>query len=104
MRGVFDDREIQQAETGHETELTLGSANLLLIVFGLILLCGLCFGLGYSTGHRGTQETAAAFPSAISAPATMQGDSGLPKPSAVPQTSGTQPGTGADQQEPRCTR
>ena len=62
MRGVFDDREIERAETGREREVTLGSATLLLIFFGLVLLCGLCFGLGYTAGHRGTQDVVAALP------------------------------------------
>lgn len=53
MAGVFDEREAEQAEQRHETELTLGSGTLLLIFFGLVLLCGLCFGFGYSMGHRG---------------------------------------------------
>jgi cell division septation protein DedD len=82
MRGVFDDREVQQAEPRHDTELTLGSTTLLLIFFGLVLLCGLCFGLGYATGHRGTQETAAALPSAASTQTEAPIESGTPKPSA----------------------
>jgi DedD protein len=102
MRGVFDDRELQQAETGHEREVTLGSVTLLLIFFGLVLLCGLCFGLGYATGHRGTQEAVAAQATA-NQPASQpsnQGqpsapaDDGQPKPSADSQVSGaaSQPG------------
>jgi cell division septation protein DedD len=102
MRGVFDDREVQQAETRPDTELTLGSTTLLLIFFGLVLLCGLCFGLGYATGHRGTQETLTALPPGNSGRATSPADSGLPKPSADAQPGGAapQPGAVADQQEP----
>ncbi len=86
MRGVFDDRELQQAETRHDTELTLGSTTLLLLFFGLVLLCGLCFGLGYATGHRGTPETtAAALQSAAAVPAAAPTDNGIPKPSADAQ-------------------
>jgi cell division septation protein DedD len=101
MRGVFDDREVQQAETRPETELTLGSTTLLLIFFGLVLLCGLCFGLGYATGHRGTQETLGALPPANAGHATAGADSGQPKPSADAQTSATtQPDGSTDHQEP----
>jgi DedD protein len=102
MRGVFDDREVQQAETRHDTELVLGSTTLLLIFFGLVLLCGLCFGLGYVTGHQGTQETALALQSAGSAPTATQGGGGLAKPSADAQAGGAvaQPSVAADQQEP----
>ena len=98
MRGVFDDREIQQVEPRHDTELTLSSTTLLLIFFGLVLLCGLCFGLGYAKGRRGTQETAAALPGAGAAMAASQGESSRPKPSANAVTA--QPSTAAGPQEP----
>jgi len=84
MRGVFDDREVQQAEARQETELTLGSAALLLIVVGLVLLCGFCFGLGYATGHRGAQPPVASLPSP-DVPATADSSNGRPKPSANAQ-------------------
>ena len=86
MRGVFDDREIQHAEPRHDTELTLSSTTLLLLFFGLVLLCGLCFGLGYATGHRGTQETAATVPAAANTQATAPVESGRAKPSADTQS------------------
>jgi len=97
MRGVFDEKELQQAEASHDAELTLGSTTLLLIFFGLVLLCGLCFGLGYAVGHRGTRDALAALPAA-SQPANQlpnQGqpappvDDGLTKPSAEAQANGT---------------
>jgi DedD protein len=102
MRGVFDDREVQQAESRPETELTLGSTTLLLISFGLLVLCGLCFGLGYATGHRGTQDALAALPPGNAGRATPLTDSGLRKPSAdtQPDEVAPQPGTVADQQQP----
>jgi cell division septation protein DedD len=101
MRGVFDDREIERAETGREREVTLGSATLLLIFFGLVLLCGLCFGLGYTAGHRGTQDVVAALPPVTSSAnqppnqeqAAAPTDDGQPKPSAdaLASGAGTQP-------------
>jgi DedD protein len=107
MRGVFDEKEFQQAEAAHEKEVTLGSATLLLIFFGLVLLCGLCFGLGYATGHRGAQETLAALPPAnqpSSLPSgqgqgTAPAENSLTKPSADAATTeaGTQPGGPPDQ-------
>jgi cell division septation protein DedD len=66
MRGVFNERELQPAEIRHDTELTLSSTTLLLIFFGLVLLCGLCFGLGYATGHHGTPDAAVVQPAANS--------------------------------------
>ncbi len=99
MRGVFDDRELQQADPPHDTELTLSSTTLLLIFFGLVLLCGLCFGLGYATGRRGTQETAAALPSASGPQATPPGASSRPKPSANAQAAEAQSSQETNQQE-----
>jgi cell division septation protein DedD len=93
MRGVFDDRELQQADTRHDTELTLGSTTLLLIFFGLVLLCGLCFGLGYATGHHGSQYCAATAPDA-SEPTAAQADTGRPKPSANQQATSNEPPAG----------
>jgi DedD protein len=84
MRGVFDDREFEQAEAQSETELTLGSATLLLIAFGLALLCGLCFGFGYAAGHRGAQPSVASLPSP-DVSAVLNPGNGPPKPSADAQ-------------------
>jgi cell division septation protein DedD len=81
MRGVFEERELQPAEPRHDTELTLGSTTLLLIFFGLVLLCGLCFGLGYATGHHGTPETAVMQPAA-NPQAASQAEGDRPKPVA----------------------
>ena len=41
------------------TEITLGTGMLLAIGGGLILLCIICFGFGYSVGHHGASETTA---------------------------------------------
>jgi DedD protein len=100
MRGVFDERESQQAEAGHDTELTLGSMTLLLILFGLVLLCGLCFGLGYAMGHRGTPDSAEVLPATSGTHALTPSEGAQPKPSAVPQASVPQPAGTTDQQEP----
>jgi DedD protein len=81
MRGVFDETELERAEAQSETELTLGSTTLLLIVFGLALLCGLCFGLGYAVGHRGLQPQPASLPSP-DVSASLEANNGRPKPSA----------------------
>ena len=83
MRGAFDDyRDLeQQPAQRHDTELTLGATTLLMIFFGLILLCGLCFGLGYATGHRGAQEASAIVPAAT-ADSTISSSSIHSKPAA----------------------
>lgn len=51
MRTLFDTEE-EEIE-GKASEITLSTASLLGIFFGLVLVCGVFFGFGYSTG-RGT--------------------------------------------------
>jgi DedD protein len=43
----------------HDREITLGSTTLLAIFFGLVLLCGLFFGMGYTLGRRSPVPAAA---------------------------------------------
>ena len=54
---VFDDEEEERpAARRQDRELTLGTGTLLLLFFGLVLLCGLCFGVGFSLGERGAAK------------------------------------------------
>ena len=90
MRGVFDDKEFEEPKASGDTEVTLGTGAVLLIVLGLLLLCGLCFGLGYAGGHRGVQSTAAAGqlpPGGQSSPENSgeQVNGSPSKPSAIAQ-------------------
>jgi cell division septation protein DedD len=50
MRTLFDTEEEIESKA---SEITLGTASLLGIFFGLVLVCGVFFGFGYSMG-RGT--------------------------------------------------
>ena len=79
---TIDETEALQAAPRHDTELTLGSGTLLLMFFGLVLLCGLCFGVGYSMGHRGIQDGSEAANFASDASALLHGK-GTSKPAAA---------------------
>jgi hypothetical protein len=70
----------------HDTEVTLGPMRLVGLFCGLILVCGLCFGLGYVVGrHKGQQPPpAAATPPADATPTTPPANAAPPKPSAAP--------------------
>ena len=92
MGGVFDSRNFEQSAQQRDTELTLTSTTVLLIVVALVALCGLCFGLGYMTGRRGSAGTETV---AASGSATGQTDSGQAKPAANMQ-SGTGGASKAD--------
>jgi DedD protein len=90
MAFLFDTEEEQQTRKGNrstaalghavgtDTEIALGTRSLLAIFFGLVLICAIFFGLGYSVG-RGSGTRAAAQP-APETTATAP-DSRLPKPS-----------------------
>jgi DedD protein len=104
MRRYFDDEEPEEeVEPSRDTEVTLSPGALLGIFFGLVLICGLCFGLGYWVGHRpsGPAQTAAAQPATqIPAPdeEPLQASGSVPKPSAdaqVPAATPNQPDNGA---------
>jgi cell division septation protein DedD len=95
MQEFFDEDEHRSTERRRDTELTLGPMLLLCLFFGLVLLCGLCFGLGYSMGSHsarnapasGQQSGAdASSPTAgspLKPPATAQYIAQQPHPSSV---------------------
>lgn len=81
MNTIFEkeDREERQ-----DSEVTLGTGTLLAIFFGLVVVCGVFFGFGYSMGRHSTEAKAAAAQSAATpttAEATATGAS-RSKPSA----------------------
>jgi cell division septation protein DedD len=86
MRGYFDDEEPERKEPSRDAELTLGAGALLTIFFGLVLICGLCFGLGYAVGHHASAPAAAAT-TQTAAPdqEPLQASGSIPKPSAAEQ-------------------
>ena len=85
MRGVFDDEELERSRERRDTELTLGSGTLLVLFLGLVMLCGLCFGLGYTVGHRGVRSATVAATTTPGEQEPLQGSGTVPKPSAIAQ-------------------
>jgi DedD protein len=78
MRSLLDTEE---DEEGKASEITLSTASLLGIFFGLVLICGVFFGFGYSMG-RGAGPTAQA--STLEASETSVSED-QPAPEAAPQ-------------------
>lgn len=97
---------------GTDTEIALGTRSLLGIFFGLVLICSIFFGLGYSVGRAGGSRAAVQPPdvapppnSNLSKPSaeqtltpvdqpvtTTDGDNGAPTtPASKPSSSQTQP-------------
>jgi DedD protein len=60
MNSLFD--EDDREEPGSNADLTLGIGSLLSIFFGIVLVCGIFFGFGYSMGRRNARSTAAVVP------------------------------------------
>lgn len=96
MRGVFDDQQLEPPQPRRDTEFTLGSGTLLLIFFGLVLLCALCFGLGYTFGRRSPSPVAsvlqpqAAAASSLTKPAASEDSIATP---SAPAADASQPGS-----------
>ncbi len=59
MRSLVEDEEEEFAPVKRDGGLMLGSGTLLGIFFGLVMVCGLFFGLGYSVGHRSAVDAEA---------------------------------------------
>ena len=93
MRGVFDDDKFEEPESQRDAELTLGAGMLLLLFFGLVLVCGFCFAAGYAVGRRGAPPAAAGQQSAGSAQTPVTTGSSLPKPLATTQPPAAQAST-----------
>jgi cell division septation protein DedD len=105
MRGVFNDEEFEPAAPRREAEFTLGSKTLLAVFLGLVLICGLCFGLGYAIGRRSSHPPTAAELPPPGEPTDLQpDDNSQPKPSpnaqgthaTAPQDSAANPSDSAD--------
>lgn len=71
---------------GEHRELTLGTPAILGIFTGLVLLCGLFFGIGYNMGSRTRTVTTAAI--APETPAPSPNFSGFKPAPGTPQASG----------------
>jgi cell division septation protein DedD len=75
MRSLFD--EDGQEEPKSDADLTLGIGSLLSIFFGVVLICGIFFGFGYSMGRRNAHSTVA--PAGTVPPQTLAATSPLPE-------------------------
>jgi len=87
MRGYFDEDEPEPERPRRDTELTLGAGAVLGLILGLLVLCGVCFWMGYAMGHHAPAPSAAAnAPTPAPDQEPLQGNNTIPKPSASEQT------------------
>jgi cell division septation protein DedD len=61
----------------HDTEITLGTGKMLALFFGLVALCGLFFGLGFSLGRGSVHSSASADPTQVSGSGPVLRPSGM---------------------------
>jgi cell division septation protein DedD len=102
MRSAFQNGEADEAEQAEtrldseselaqdpnpDREVTISTTTLLAVFFGLVLLCGLFFGLGYTFGRRSPADPTAAAP----VQAASQFSDSQPKPSAAAQPAAAAP-------------
>jgi DedD protein len=71
--------------TSQDTEITLGTGKMLALFFGLVALCAVFFGVGYSLGRSSVRIASADLPAATPA------SSATLRPSAVKSVSTTAP-------------
>jgi DedD protein len=94
---------LAEEDSGPE-EITLGTASLIAIFFGIVLLCGVLFGVGYSFGHRsaapsGSQPAHPASDAPSSRPATAAAPA-APKPTAAAYAADSNSGFPPDFKQP----
>jgi DedD protein len=76
------EQETMEGTEGNDTEITLGMGKLLTLFFGLVILCGISLGVGYSLGRNSTKLSATASV-ASSAPASVPPAANKPGASQV---------------------
>ena len=69
----FSREELEPVAATTDTEFTLGVGTILGIGGALLLLCAVCFGLGYTVGRRAStdRDTATVLPASKSSPMPM---------------------------------
>jgi cell division septation protein DedD len=81
---------------GNDTEITLGLGKLLGLFFGLVVLCGISLGVGYSLGRKSATQAAAAAAAVATPPPAPANSSAANKPGAsqvaAPKTVDCNPG------------
>src|SRR5664279_3086035 len=75
--------ETEDREERQEAELTLGTGTLLAIFFGLVVVCAVFFGFGFSMGRRSAESKIATLAATIPAADPATATATRPKPSAV---------------------
>ncbi len=104
MNSIFETEDREERLERQDSEVTLSTGTLLAIFFGLVVVCGVFFGFGYSMGrHSADAKAAAAQVAAVPAADETAATPSHPKPSALELLPAppAQTGTAADDSAPR---
>jgi DedD protein len=85
MGQYFDEDELEAEERKPDTEITLGRGALVAIPLGILLLCGICFGLGFAMGGHGAPAASKSAQTGASDQQPLQASGAIPKPAATEQ-------------------
>lgn len=93
-----------QLDDANDTEITLGMGKMLILFFGLVILCAVFFGMGFTMGKNSVKSAPEllASPSAPARSATANKPTGTPGPApeSKPAEPAQQPTSGASQSTP----
>jgi DedD protein len=70
----------QQLDNANDTEITLGMGKILLLFFGLVILCAVFFGMGFTMGKNSVKST----PELLASPSSVAHTSNPNKPAGTP--------------------
>lgn len=90
MRTLFDTDEEEEIE-GKASEITLSTASLLGIFFGLVLVCGVFFGFGYSMGRGSGAAQATLVPHSPTSNSSEAEEAAVENPPAAAPAPAPQP-------------
>src|SRR5215469_7332933 len=81
-----------RVEETTDTEITLGTGKMLALFFGLVILCAVFFGMGFSMGRNSVKETPELLPSPSQSTRPATGRNSSPPTSGQPaQTAAATP-------------
>lgn len=92
------------ASKSHDTEITLGTGKMLGLFFGLVIVCGVFFGLGFTMGHGSAKAKINLLPTDIPAPATLRNDTSSPAVKTVSSDVTDSPVEKPEEEKPEAGR
>jgi len=91
-----------KVDNGTDTEITLGTGKMLALFFGLVILCAIFFGMGFSMGKNSVRSSVELLPSPSAPTGTRPPASNRPvvipppAPESKPDNQAAQPASSAD--------